>query len=83
MRLDRTSLTLAVVLCFVNLTVASAQPPVLRGGKPGALAESPFPSELMKDVKWLDSLPAGIKSAGASGKPICLVIAGQRPFGNC
>jgi hypothetical protein len=46
-------------------------------------ASSPFPSHAVKQVKWLDSLAGGIKEATAGKKPICLILAGQRPAGDC
>jgi hypothetical protein len=49
----------------------------------GGKAATPFPSQQFKDVKWLDSLAKGIEEAGAAKKPICLILAGQRPSGDC
>lgn len=53
--------------------------------QPGPLDKSstPFPSQHAKDVKWLDSLAKGIQEASAAKKPICLILAGQRPSGDC
>ena len=36
-----------------------------------------------KEVKWFASLPDGVKEAVRTKKPICLILAGQRPKGDC
>jgi hypothetical protein len=50
---------------------------------PFGKASTPFPSQHTKDVKWLDSLAKGIEEASGAKKPICLILAGQRPSGEC
>lgn len=63
----------------ILLVAGSAQPQ----SKPVGRASTPFPSQHLKDVKWLDSLAKGIEEASAAKKPICLILAGQRPSGDC
>jgi hypothetical protein len=60
--------------------LVQAQPRPL-GGPLGTPA--PFPAQHTKEVKWLDSLAEGIQEASRSQKPICLILAGQRPAGDC
>lgn len=48
-----------------------------------ASSSAPFPSEHAKEIKWFDSLARGIRDASAAKKPICLILAGQRPSGDC
>lgn len=53
--------------------------------QPGALGKSstPFPSQYAKEIRWLDSLAKGIEEASSAKKPILLILAGQRPSGDC
>jgi len=44
---------------------------------------SPFPSQHVQEIKWVDSLAKGIEQARGVKKPICLILAGQRPAGDC
>lgn len=44
---------------------------------------TPFPSQHAKEIKWFDSLTKGIHEASAAKKPICLILAGERPSGDC
>jgi len=46
-------------------------------------SSTPFPSQHARDVKWLDSLTKGIEEASGAKKPICVILAGQRPSGDC
>ena len=48
-----------------------------------ASSSVPFPSEHAKEIGWVDSLAKGIRQASAAKKPICLILAGQRPSGDC
>jgi hypothetical protein len=68
----------AVVLGIL-VVAGSAQPQ----SKPLGKASTPFPSQHLKEVKWLDSFAKGIEEASAGKKPICLILAGQRPSGDC
>lgn len=46
-------------------------------------AAAAFPSEHARELAWSSSLAEGIRTARAAGKPICLVLAGRRPSGDC
>jgi hypothetical protein len=69
------------VLAAALLTgLAQAQPWPFGGP---LASRTPFPAQHTKEVKWFDSLAEGIQEASQSKKPICLVLAGQRPLGDC
>jgi len=62
----------SLVLGIVLLTgPAQTQPGPL--GKPS----TPFPSQHIKDVRWLDSLARGIEEPGGVKKPVCLITAAK------
>lgn len=68
---------------LVTASAAAGQPPQRPQRPTLGLASSPFPSEVTPGVKWFDSLAKRIRAATAAQKPICLIIAGQRPAGDC
>jgi hypothetical protein len=66
------------------LGAALAAGTLLAQPKPVPLAgASPFPAQHAKDIKWFDSLAGAAAEAGRTKKPICLILAGQRPKGDC
>ena len=71
-----------VILSFIGGTtlVAGAARAQL---KPLGKSAAPFPSQHFKEVHWIDSLAKGIQEAGRAKKPICLILAGRRPSGDC
>lgn len=51
-------------------------------GQPGKPVTR-FPAEAVKEIRWHDALARGIQEAGRVQKPICLILAGRRPSGDC
>jgi hypothetical protein len=80
--MTRPSASCAIALLLLE-TVLACQAPAQPAFGGGFASPTPFPAQHTKDVKWFTSLVEGIPEASRSGKPICLILAGQRPKGDC